>query len=209
MARARLAGDRLEDVKVIFRQDGPPSSGRHFGCRIVQTPDNNLFLTLGDHGSHPKEAQNLGNHVGKIVRVAPDGSVPNDNPFVGRKDANAGNLELRQPQCAGRGAASDDRQAVGARARPAGRRRGQHHREGQELRLAGDRLRRQLRRREDPRGDVEARHGAAGEILGAVDRAVRHGVLRRRAVPGLARQPVRRRAGEQAFWCGSRSTARR
>jgi glucose/arabinose dehydrogenase len=87
MARARLSGDKLDDVKIIFRQDGPPSSGRHFGCRIVQTPDNNLFLTLGDHGSHPKEAQNIRNHVGKIVRIAPDGSAPNDNPFVGRKDA--------------------------------------------------------------------------------------------------------------------------
>jgi aldose sugar dehydrogenase len=87
MARARLAGDKLEDVKIIFRQEGPPSSGRHFGCRIVQTPDNNLFLTLGDHGSYPQEAQNLGNHIGKIVRVTPDGAAPNDNPFVGRKDA--------------------------------------------------------------------------------------------------------------------------
>ena len=87
MARARLSGDKLEDVKVIFRQDGPPSNGRHFGCRIVQTPDNNLFLTLGDHGSHPKEAQNLGNHVGKIVRVTPDGAAPKDNPFTGRNEA--------------------------------------------------------------------------------------------------------------------------
>jgi glucose/arabinose dehydrogenase len=87
MARARLAGDRLDDVKIIFRQEGPPSSGRHFGCRIVQTADNNLFLTMGDHGSYPKEAQNLANHIGKIVRIAPDGSVPKDNPFVGRAGA--------------------------------------------------------------------------------------------------------------------------
>ena len=87
MARARLAGDRLEDVKAIFQQEGPPSGGLHFGCRIVQTPDDNLFLTLGDHGSYSKEAQNLGNHIGKIVRVTPDGAAPNDNPFVGRRDA--------------------------------------------------------------------------------------------------------------------------
>ena len=87
MARGRLAGDQLDDVRVIFRQEGPPSSGQHFGCRIVQTPDNNLFLTLGDHGSHRKEAQNLRNHIGKIVRVTPDGGAPKDNPFVGRSDA--------------------------------------------------------------------------------------------------------------------------
>jgi glucose/arabinose dehydrogenase len=87
MARAKLAGDRLEEVKRIFRQVGPPSTGGHFGCRIVQTPDNNLFLTLGDHFSHRDEAQDLSNHLGKIVRVAPDGSVPQDNPFVGRANA--------------------------------------------------------------------------------------------------------------------------
>ena len=90
LARARLVDEgapRLDDVKVIFRQEGPPSSGRHFGCRIAQTADNNLFLTLGDHGSHSDEAQNLGNHIGKIARIAPDGAVPRDNPFAGRAGA--------------------------------------------------------------------------------------------------------------------------
>jgi glucose/arabinose dehydrogenase len=87
MARAKLVGDRLEDVKRIFRQEGPPSSGNHFGCRIAQTADGNLFLTLGDHFGPRDEAQNLRNHIGKIVRVAPDGAVPRDNPFVGRNDA--------------------------------------------------------------------------------------------------------------------------
>jgi aldose sugar dehydrogenase len=90
MARARLAGDKtpyLEEVTVIFRQEGPLSSGNHFGCRIVQMPDGSLFLTMGDHFTHRDEAQNLANHIGKIVRVAPDGSVPKDNPFVGRPGA--------------------------------------------------------------------------------------------------------------------------
>jgi glucose/arabinose dehydrogenase len=53
----------------------------------VQTADRNLFLTMGDHGSHSKEAQNLANHIGKIVRVTPDGAVPKDNPFLDRSDA--------------------------------------------------------------------------------------------------------------------------
>jgi glucose/arabinose dehydrogenase len=89
MARGRLAEDatRVDDVKVIFRQEGPLSSGNHFGCRIAQGRDGNLFLTLGDHFSHRDEAQNLANHLGKIVRVTPDGAVPEDNPFVGRKEA--------------------------------------------------------------------------------------------------------------------------
>jgi aldose sugar dehydrogenase len=87
LARARLVDDatpRLEDVKVIFHQDGPLSSGNHFGCRIAQTADDNLFLTMGDHFSARDQAQNLGNHLGKVVRIRPDGSVPPDNPFVGR-----------------------------------------------------------------------------------------------------------------------------
>jgi aldose sugar dehydrogenase len=74
-------------VKIIFRQEGPPSSGYHYGCRIVQASDGNLFVTLGEHGSYRNEAQNLGNHLGKIIRIAPDGSVPADNPFVGRAGA--------------------------------------------------------------------------------------------------------------------------
>jgi glucose/arabinose dehydrogenase len=90
LARARLdAGDKpkLTDVKIIFRQEGTPSSGNHYGCRIAQTPDNNLFLTTGEHFSTRDQAQNLGNHLGKLIRIAPDGSVPKDNPFVGRSDA--------------------------------------------------------------------------------------------------------------------------
>ena len=88
LARARLAEEPyIENLRVIFRQEGPLSSGNHFGCRIVQMPDNNLFLTMGDHFTPRDEAQNLSNHLGKIVRIAPDGSVPNDNPFAGRRGA--------------------------------------------------------------------------------------------------------------------------
>ncbi|MFL6930112.1 MAG: PQQ-dependent sugar dehydrogenase, partial [Xanthobacteraceae bacterium] len=90
LARVRLVDEgspRLGEVKVIFRQEGPLSSGNHFGCRIAQAPDANLFLTMGDHFTYRNEAQNLANHLGKIVRIRPDGSVPPDNPFVGRYGA--------------------------------------------------------------------------------------------------------------------------
>jgi glucose/arabinose dehydrogenase len=90
LARAKLdAGEtpRLTDVKVIFRQEGPPSSGNHYGCRIAQSPDNNLFLAMGEHFSTRDQAQNLGNHLGKLIRITPDGAVPNDNPFVGQQGA--------------------------------------------------------------------------------------------------------------------------
>jgi glucose/arabinose dehydrogenase len=90
LARAVLeAGEtpRLGEVRRIFRQEGPPSTGHHFGCRIVQMPDGNLFLTTGDHYFARDEAQKLDNHLGKVIRVAPDGTAPKDNPFVGRKGA--------------------------------------------------------------------------------------------------------------------------
>jgi aldose sugar dehydrogenase len=91
LARAKLVDDatapRLDDVKVIFHQEGPLSSGNHFGCRIVQTPDDNLFMTAGEHFTTRDQAQNLANHLGKLIRIRPDGSVPPDNPFVGRADA--------------------------------------------------------------------------------------------------------------------------
>ena len=89
VARAKLndADGRLDEVKIIFRQEGPLSSGNHYGCRIVQAGDGNLFVTLGEHFSHRDEAQNLANHLGKLIRIAPDGSAPADNPFVGRADA--------------------------------------------------------------------------------------------------------------------------
>jgi aldose sugar dehydrogenase len=88
-ARAKLndGNGRLDEVKIIFRQQGPLSSGNHYGCRIAQADDGNLFVALGDHFTYRDQAQNLGNHLGKIVRIAPDGSVPPGNPFAGRADA--------------------------------------------------------------------------------------------------------------------------
>jgi aldose sugar dehydrogenase len=89
LARARLAADdsRLEDVRVIFSQKPKVASSHHFGCRIVEGRDGNLFLTLGERFSRKEDAQKLDNHLGKIVRIQKDGGVPRDNPFVGRAGA--------------------------------------------------------------------------------------------------------------------------
>src|SRR5262249_51384524 len=86
-ARAKLVDEgspRLDDVEVIFRQQGSSGNYNFFGCRIVQANDGSLFLTLGFQFPQIDQAQNLDNHLGKIVRVHPDGSVPLDNPFVNR-----------------------------------------------------------------------------------------------------------------------------
>src|SRR5204862_351495 len=89
IARAKLndGGGRLDETKIIFRQEGPPSSGNHYGCRIVQADDGNLFVTLGEHFAYRDQAQDLGNHLGKLIRIAPDGSAPAGNPFIGRAGA--------------------------------------------------------------------------------------------------------------------------
>lgn len=87
VARAVLDGERLRDVQVVFRQEPKVASGAHFGCRLVFGRDGNLFITLGDRFSRRDDAQDLSNHLGKIVRIAPDGSVPRDNPLLGRPGA--------------------------------------------------------------------------------------------------------------------------
>jgi aldose sugar dehydrogenase len=86
VARGKLGESGLEGVEVIFRQEPKVQGGNHFGSRLVFAPDGKLFVTLGERFTFAP-AQDLTNDLGKIVRINPDGSVPNDNPFVGRKDA--------------------------------------------------------------------------------------------------------------------------
>ena len=88
VARLKLQGTgndaRFTDLKMIFRQQPAYDSGRHFGSRLVFARDGTLFITIGDRARR-EQAQNLRHHVGKVIRINRDGSVPEDNPFVGRK----------------------------------------------------------------------------------------------------------------------------
>lgn len=84
VARAKLSGDMLTDLQVIFSAEPKKRSDVHFGSRLLFAPDGTLFVTLGER-FHMKEAQDPGNHLGSIVRINPDGSVPPDNPFGDRK----------------------------------------------------------------------------------------------------------------------------
>jgi glucose/arabinose dehydrogenase len=91
VARGRLDSTglrgQLSEVQVIFRQQPKFSSTAHFGSRLVFARDGRLFITLGDRLLRRDDAQQLGTHHGKIVRIEPDGQVPPDNPFVGRAGA--------------------------------------------------------------------------------------------------------------------------
>jgi aldose sugar dehydrogenase len=83
LARGRLAGQRLENVQVLFRQSPKGGAGQHFGGRIVFDRQGYLYLTLGDRGERDR-AQRPDDHAGSVIRLHDDGSVPKDNPFVGR-----------------------------------------------------------------------------------------------------------------------------
>jgi glucose/arabinose dehydrogenase len=90
VASARLVGEeplRLDRVRTIFRAAGPVGTEANFGCRLLQADDGSLFATIGDYFDPWHEAQDLTSHLGKIVRIAADGSVPADNPFLGRASA--------------------------------------------------------------------------------------------------------------------------
>lgn len=91
IARARLDEKalKLTDVTVIFRAlPVMPSKrlGAKTGGRIAIDPAGNLLMTLGDRSDSPPwdVAQKMDNHLGKIIRITPDGSIPPDNPFVGK-----------------------------------------------------------------------------------------------------------------------------
>ncbi len=88
VARGRLSGDgsALQELEVIFRQIPKVEGSKHFGSRLAFSPEGKLFVTLGERFKFDP-AQDLSNHMGTIVRIHPDGSVPADNPFVGREDA--------------------------------------------------------------------------------------------------------------------------
>lgn len=88
VARAKLdlEENELRDVEVIFKADPKVEGDNHWGSRLLLTPDGDLYITLGERFSYEDEAQNPANHLGALVRIKPDGSVPEDNPFIGQED---------------------------------------------------------------------------------------------------------------------------
>lgn len=89
VARARFLGDRVENVDVIWRMKPTLDSTMHFGSRLVFARDGTLFITTGERSilEGRKQAQWLSSDFGKIVRINSDGTIPKDNPFIGKKDA--------------------------------------------------------------------------------------------------------------------------
>jgi len=96
VARARLVEMELLDLEVIFEVAQTKAGSSHFGSRFQWLPDGTLTFSVGDGGNPPiqyngrlirEQAQSLNAHLGKIIRIHDDGTIPEDNPFVGRPDA--------------------------------------------------------------------------------------------------------------------------
>lgn len=91
VARGRLSDDgtRVENVQVIFEAQPTYDGDKHFGSALAFDRQGHLFITLGDRSDAPMrpQAQDLASHMGKTIRINADGSVPQDNPFVGRAGA--------------------------------------------------------------------------------------------------------------------------
>ncbi|RZJ02918.1 MAG: PQQ-dependent sugar dehydrogenase [Brevundimonas sp.] len=91
VARGRLSDDgtRVEGVQVLFRALPTYDGDKHFGSSLAFDGAGHLFITLGERSDKPMrpQAQDLGSHMGKVIRINADGSVPRDNPFVGRAGA--------------------------------------------------------------------------------------------------------------------------
>ena len=86
VARGKLTDTALEDVQVIYRQQPKVAGSGHYGSRIVFRRDGTMFVTQGDRMRYREQAQDLMSGLGKVVRINSDGTIPRDNPFVGRKD---------------------------------------------------------------------------------------------------------------------------
>ena len=86
VARGRLGERGLDGTQTVWRQHPKAASSIHWGSRLVFRPDGTLFVTLGDRSSRD-HVQDLSTTIGKIVRINADGTIPRDNPFIGRDGA--------------------------------------------------------------------------------------------------------------------------
>ncbi len=202
VARARLSSDlrRLEDVEILINTEGIEG-------RLIQAPDGTLVITSGvpagvgilsSQWPHP---QQLDSRMGKALRINTDGSVPKDNPFVGRRDAHPEIYALGLREDQGLAIHPETGKVWASSNGPKG---------GDEINViesgknygfpiigygreySGQPI----------NGDLTAREGTAGVFLDALDRALRNRVLHGRLVPRLERGPLRGSNGADSQACG-------
>ena len=84
---AQLKGNKLENVKLLYKATPNTKKGQHWGSRIVFDQDGHLFFSIGDRGNRDVNPQDITRDGGKIYRLNLDGSIPKDNPFVDTNNA--------------------------------------------------------------------------------------------------------------------------
>ena len=82
IARAKLNGNRLDNLEILYKATPNTKKGQHFGSRIVFDKNDYLFFTIGERGNREVNPQDLTRDCGKVYRLNADGSIPTDNPFV-------------------------------------------------------------------------------------------------------------------------------
>ncbi len=87
IARAKLNGNRLDNLEVLYKATPNTKKGQHFGSRIVFDKDGYLFFTIGERGNREVNPQDLTIDCGKVYRLNADGSIPIDNPFLNEPNA--------------------------------------------------------------------------------------------------------------------------
>jgi glucose/arabinose dehydrogenase len=85
LARTKLAGEKLVDWQDLLETRSASGDNQHFGSRITFDETGHVYFGVGDRGKRPN-AQDLSNHAGTVMRLRRDGSIPEDNPYVGRSD---------------------------------------------------------------------------------------------------------------------------
>ena len=203
VARGRFNGSTLVDVKDVFVADAWETGGNLAG-RVMFGPDGNLYVTVGDRdriccngtddNSLRMKAQALDNHIGKTLRIRDDGSVPPDNPFVGRAGAKPEIYTYGHRNGYGLAFNPETGELWQAEIGPMGGDEVNILLPGPQLRLAARLHGSQLHRDAGLGPAVVARgHGQPADVLGAVDQPVEPDLLHRRQVPAVEEQPDGRR----------------
>jgi glucose/arabinose dehydrogenase len=179
LARGRFDGKALLDVKEIFVAEPWMTLSGGDASRLVFAADGTLFMSSSHHRDE-KGPQDPMNDAGKILRLNDDGSIPKDNPFVGKAGYRPEIYSIGHRTVLGLAFHPTTKALWETEKRPAGWRRSQHHPARQELRLAARHLRPRLRRNAIERTPGADRHGSAHALLGAVHHDVGSCLLYRR-----------------------------
>ena len=190
VARGRFEHGALIDVKDLVVTDPGPVGSSAVNSRIAFGRDGMLYISTG--GNIENVAQDPASLRGKILRVRDDGSVPDDNPFVGRAGYRPEIYTLGHRNSLALIVHPDDRRTVEQRERPERRRRDQSDPRRAQLRLADRQLRPRLSGTADLRASHAGRLRVAAGHLDSVNRGIRHGGLHRGAVRPVEGQRLRR-----------------